>query len=418
MSVKRLGLLAIAAGVFASGWLYSPKEKHEWKRAPDNVARFPLKLPHRYFVSDKDERSNVFFYQDNVTPRQALTDAPDGLQYETQYNPRGIRTSWQIFYSRPDGGRGQLRQDSTFTADGSAFMRDTIYYRTGKVFQVGTLLTPDRYSKSFYREDGRIRRNELHTKRDSQWTLEQAEEFDYSDSTSAARLIESIKRMDDGTMQLQRYKPNGKVLVMVTNNVGNATKIETWYFEDGKTPRFEVFRGDYKVTVTTFNRSGRKLEERDFSKSLISGDSGTDQDMEVTFFDRYQRKTHTQRWVKHEGNFKLAAVQTYFANGQEKRIVIFGLDAKGKIFIEGEQIYLSSREDSRPFKIYALDSSGRVLKYEHSRGDYINDYTRDYEPGKGPRRSVVVEPEFTRMVPYNLPPKQVQEMAITLSPEG
>lgn len=411
MSAKRLGLLALAVGVFASGWLYSPKQKHEWKRAPDNVARFPTKLPYRYFVSDKDERSNVFFYKDNVTPRQSLTDAPDGLHYDTQYSPRGFRSSWKVFYVNPDGQRGQLRQDSTFTDDGGTFIRDTIYYRSGKVFQIGNLLAPDKYSKSFYREDGRIRRNEVHFKRDSKWVLEWAEELDDSPQN---RLVESIKRLDDGTLQLRRYKPNGKLYVSVGNSVGNATKVETWYFEDGKTPEFEVFRGDYKITVTTFSRKGRKLEERDFSKPY-GGDGG---EMEVTFFDRHKRKTHSQRWIMDGGIFKLAAVQTYFSNGQEKRLVTWGKDEQGNTFIEGEQIYLSSREDTRPYKLYAIDSSGRVVRYEHSKGDFFNDFTRDYEPGKGPRRLIVVDPQMSRAMPYKLPPPPVQETLIQLTPDG
>lgn len=412
MSAKRLGLLAIAVGVFASSWLYSPKQKHEWKRAPDNVARFPTKLPHRYYVSDKDERSNVLFYRDNITPRQALTDTTDGLQYDTQYSLRGFRSSWKVFYLKPDGGRGQIRQESTFTADGTTFVRDTMYYRSGKVFLVGTLLAPDKFSKTFYREDGSIRRNEIQIKRDSQWTLEWAEEFDEGTAKSPGRLVESIKRLDDGTMQLRRYKPNGKVYVSVGNAVGNATKVETWFYEDGKTPHFEVFRGDYKLTVTTFARNGRRLEEREFSKPFGQGE------MEVTFFDRHKRKTYTQRWIMDGGSYKLAAIQTYFANGQEKRLVVWNKDENGKIFIEGEQIYLSSREDARPYRIYAYDSSGRVSKYERSWGDFFTTYSKDYEPEKGPRRPVNVEPGLTRMAPYKLPPPEVLEAPVTLAPGG
>jgi len=412
MSAKRLGLLAMAVGLFAAGWLSSPKQKNEWKRAPDNVARFPAKLPHRYFVSDKDERSNVFFYQDNVTPRQVLTDTPDGLHYDTQYSARGLRSSWKIFYLKPDGERGQVRQDSTFTADGGSFVRDTMYYRSGKVFQVGALLAPDRYSKAFYREDGSLRRNEIHIKRDSEWKLEWAEEFDGGVGDSIPRLVESIRRMNDGTMQLRRYKPNGKVYVMVSNTAGNATKVETWYREDGKTPHFEVFRGDYKLTVTTFARNGIKLEEREFNRPFGEGE------MEVTFFDRGQQKTHTQRWIKDGDSYKLAAVITYFANGQEKRLVAWGKDEKGKIFLEYEQIYLSSREDKRPYKLYARDANGRLVKYERSWGDYSTDYTLDYAPDKGPRRPVSVDPGLTRMAPYQLPPPEVRESPVTLAPAG
>lgn len=414
MSAKRLGLLAIAVGVFASSWLYSPKQKHEWKRPPDNVGRFPAKLPHRYFVSDKDERSNVLFHQDNITPRQALTDTPDGLQYDTLYGPQGVRSSWKIFYLLPDGKRGQIRQESTFTADGTTFVRDTMYYRSGRVFLVGTLLAPDKFSKTFYREDGRVRRNEIQIKRDSKWTLEWAEEFDEGTAKSPPRLVESIKRLDDGTMQLRRYKPNGKVYVSVGNSVGNATKVETWFYEDGKTPHFEVFRGDYKLTVTTFARNGRKLEEREFSKQPSVGEG----EMEVTFFDHLKRKTYTQSWIKDDGKYKLAMVQTYFANGQEKRLVVWNKDENGKIYIEGEQIYLSSREDARPSKTYAYDATGLLVKYERSWGDFFNVYTKDYEPGKGPRRPVNVEQGLTRMAPYKLPPPEVLETPVTLAPGG
>lgn len=411
MSAQRLGLLAIAVGVFALGCLYSPKQKHEWKRAPDNVARFPQKLPHRYFVSNKDERSNVFFHKDNVTPRQALTDTPDGLHYNTTYDERGFRTAWKVFYLKANGEPGQLRQDSTFTASGTTFAIDTMYYRSGKVFQVGTLLAPDKFSKTFYRENGRVRRKELHLKRDSEWKLEMAEEFDDS---AQARLVESVKRLEDGTVQLRRYKPNGKLYVMVGNTVGNATKVETWYYEDGKTPHFEVFRGDYKLTFTTFDRKGRKLEERVISKPYGRGEG----EMEVTFFDRYKRKTLSQHWLMEGGSYKLSAVLTYFANGQEKRLVTWGKDESGKIFIENEQIFLSPREDKRPYKLYTLDSSGRLVKYERSWGEYSTDYSLDYEPGKGPRRSVVVEPLLTRMTPYQLPPPEVLEQSVILSPAG
>lgn len=411
MSSQRLGLLAILVGVFALGFLYSPKQTQEWKRAPDNVARFPQKLPHRYFVSDKDERSNVFFHKDNVTPRQALTDTPDGLHFDTTYDERGFRTAWRVFYLKADGEPGQLRQDSTFTARGTTFVLDTMYYRSGKVFQIGTLLAPDKFSKTFYHENGRVRRKELHLKRDSQWSLESAEEFD--DSVEL-RLVESVKRLEDGTMQLRRYKPNGKVYVMVTNAVGNATKVETWYYEDGKTPHFEVFRGDYKLTITTFDQKGRKLEEREITKPYSRGQG----EMEVTFFDRHKRKTYSQRWIMDEGTYKLAAIQTYFTNGQEKRLVAWGKDESGKIFIEYEQIFLSPREDKRPYKLYSLDSSGRLLKYERSWGEYSTDYTLDYEPDKGPRRSVFVEPLHTRMVPYLLPPPEVTEQPVILAPAG
>jgi hypothetical protein len=411
MSSQRLGLLAILVGVFALGFLYSPKQTQEWKRAPDNVARFPQKLPYRYFVSDKDERSNVFFHKDNVTPRQALTDTPDGLHFDTTYDERGFRTAWRVFYLKADGEPGQLRQDSTFTARGTTFVLDTMYYRSGKVFQVGTLLAPDKFSKTFYRENGRVRRKELHLKRDSQWSLESAEEFD--DSVEL-RLVESVKRLEDGTMQLRRYKPNGKVYVMVTNAVGNATKVETWYYEDGKTPHFEVFRGDYKLTITTFDQKGRKLEEREITKPYGRGQG----EMEVTFFDRHKRKTYSQRWIMDEGSYKLAAIQTYFANGQEKRLVAWGKDESGKIFIEYEQIFLSPREDKRPYKLYSLDSSGRLVKYERSWGEYSTDYTLDYEPDKGPRRSVFVEPLHTRMAPYLLPPPEVLEQPVILAPAG
>ncbi|MBP7861013.1 hypothetical protein KA183_04970 [bacterium] len=411
MSTQRLGLLAILVGVFVAGLLYSPKQKQEWKRAPDNVARFPQKLPYRYFVSDKDERSNVFFYKDNVTPRQALTDTPEGLHFDTTYDEHGFRTAWKVFYLKADGEPGQLRQDSTFTNRGGTFVQDTMYYRSGKVFQVGTLLAPDKFSKTFYREDGGVRRKELHLKRDSQWSLESAEEFDNS---KEIRLVESVKRLEDGTMQLRRYKPNGKVYVMVGNSVGNATKVETWYFEDGKTPHFEVFRGDYKLTITTFDKKGRKLEEREITKPYSRGEG----EMEVTFFDRQKRKTFSQRWLMEGGNYKLAAFQTYFANGQEKRLVAWGKDESGKIFIEYEQIFLSPREDRRPYKLYSHDSSGRLVRYERSWGEYSTDYTLDYEPGKGPRRSVVVEPLHIRMIPYLLPPPEVLEQPVILTPAG
>ncbi len=411
MSKSRLGLLAILLAVLTAGLLYTPAEKPEWKAVPEheNVLRHPNKLPYRFYVSDKDERSLVRFYEDNITPRLAITDMPDGLVVETSYSQTGVRTSWTALYPSKDGKPSPIKQQSTFDTDGTTYLLDKVFYRSGSLFQLGKLEAPDRFSKTYYFESGSIRRSEVLMRVGSTWHLHKADEF-----TAEGKLHETVRTLADGTMQMRRFKPNGKLFVKVTTSVGNASKNETWYRDDGKTPAYEVFREGWRDTVTTFTFNGRqKLEERAFQKNYGSTV------MEVAFFNRHNQKTFTQRWVMEEGVYKLQNVTTLYPNELEKRILSYAKDdTTGKIYLDFETIYHSGRVDNRPHRTYMYFPDGRLTRYERSWGNYATDYSLDYAEGKGPFRPVHIDPKLLRATAYKLPPDEVLETTIADLPNN
>lgn len=400
MSRTRLGLLALAViGLVACALYAVPNHRPEWKAAPDSTARFPKKLPNRFYVSERDERAIVQYHEDNRTPRLAVVDMPNGLIVEISYDLQGVRTSDLVFYPSqiPMMERGPKRQESTYDTDGKTYLADKVFFRSGAVFQAGKLEAQDRYVKEFFFPDGKSRRREVHMRVASTWHLHWAEEV-----TAEGKLHETYRTLTDGTMQLRRYKPNGKVFVKVTKVIGNATPVETWYQDDGKTPAFEVIREDWRTTVTTFARNGKlKLVERAFIETY-----GTSA-LEVTYLDRRNRKTFTQRWVKDEGVYKLNAINTFYPNETDKRLISWDKDPEGKIYLNFEQIFLSSREDVRPSRSWYYNADGRLSKYERSWGNYLTDKSWDYPEGKGRFRPVWIEPKLKRVPSYILPPPAV-----------
>lgn len=406
MSRYRLGLLAVLAVLAAGSYLSRSAEPQSiWKPAPKSVAQYPAKLSDRVYVSDKDERSFVKYYEDNSTPRFAEIDLPSGLNLEVNYSQQGVRSTWKSFYPPGKGEmKGPVRQESTFTADGTTFVVDKMYYRSGMLFQLGTLENPEKFNKIFYFPDGKLRRREVRVKNGSEWKLTWAEEF-----APDNKLLETVRTLDDGTVVLRRFNPKGKVYVMVTTVVGNGTKTETWYRSDGKTPHFEVSRGPITV-VTTFAKDGRtKLEERAINEGYGSVS------MEVLFYDRHNRKSFGQRWVQENGQFKLAGIVTFFPNGAEKRIVSFSKnDQTGRIYLDYEQMYLFPSElGRRPYKAWSYGPDERLERYERDFGGTPPDYNKYYDAGKGPRRPVHIEPAQKRFINFKSPPPEVVEAELT-----
>lgn len=351
---------------------------------------FPSLPTTRAELHDGETIRSVELYPDGVTPRRGTAVSVDDSETRFEYRPDGTLARVTTMSAPDEKGERRLMRFAEIAEDGKTYAYDVEYFPSGTTAKETRLVDPANTHRSYFFEDGSVRRTQVIALDSKGWKLV-TEDIFREDQT----LAHTLRSAEHGAYEKTWYAEDG-VRVTTVNKFVPGRYIEYTLSADGETKLREVYQ-DYNGTrITTRRENGVVEKTRSWTSEVGKGS------MIVEVMDESGTLIYDNWWILRDGNYTLWMHREYRPDGTNSRQLIFRDDSTT---VETELVYTGDGRkiaDSFIRRKYRPDGT---LATEEDVEKYKTVAERQFTPEDN--RRALVDPERLLDGEYTAPPTVV-----------
>lgn len=357
----------------------------------------------RIFLKDGEWIRNVEYFEDNITRRHATIINTDSSLTEFWYWPSGNLKEAITYFPENASGKGQrkVRRHATLLEDGITYATDFEYNLSGSVSTSTNLeKSGERATRRHFAANGKLTKEELFTKRP---TTPIATWYRLSSCTfhSNGNLFESFEAVGFFGYAIKRFSADNHLLF--TSQLSDyATEYqEKWFFDDGKSPKREVFQDTAGTKVRIYHPNGTRLEERAWHGPVQGGM------MNIKSFDPVNGNQLLEQEFMQVGAKYLPYRFTVFKANVKSLYILLYLDNPTRVQVATQ--YHSQIDDSGERTKTFYDKDGYVIREFRETRTGEKRWLHEYKSSdKVKREPTAFNPEWIALRPYEMPPEIVK----------
>ncbi|MDZ4837433.1 MAG: hypothetical protein SGJ27_26910 [Candidatus Melainabacteria bacterium] len=333
---------------------------------------FPTRLPIQAELHDGEDLRNVDFYEDGITPRNAVAYNSDGTTTNYAYRVDGTLKVAETIKTLENGKAIVIRR-ADIMPDGVTYEHDVEYFDDGvQMRKENRLVDAATQHRKYFYANGAIRSNQTIVFDSKSYSKKGWKLFIESTYRVDSTLASTFKLLEDDGYERNTYSDKG-VLVASTKMGRWETNYEEATFQaDGKTP-IRVMKQDHQSTeVLSYRVDGSLAERRQWFGALTSAM------MTVTEYDTRGIRVLSRNYMSQSDKFRLYTITEYTADGKDElRNIYFeigGAASETNYSLDGESGWtrrLFSVSGYLEKEMDVIGGKGTVATREYTEADNI-----------------------------------------------